>query len=111
MKFFDIYKKPVDFFPHRLQAKKEPIIGAREERAEASRRQATRCASTTWRPNLAPATRTKSAARGHCASVLTALLCCCVEEVRGLRLSKDQLRETYFDGTILNFRPGPVHCH
>ena len=28
MKFFDIYKKPVDFFPHRLQAKKEPMIGA-----------------------------------------------------------------------------------
>ena len=30
-----------------------------------------------------------------------------VQEVRGLKLSKDQLRETYFDGTILNFRSVP----
>eukprot|EP00439_Symbiodinium_sp_Y106_P081433 s2461_g20.t1 len=68
MKFFDIYKKPVDFFPHRLQAGDTVRVYYLEAK---------------------PGSGDK--------------------EVRGLRLSKDQLRETYFDGTILNFR-GEYHA-
>ncbi|CAE7293739.1 rplS [Symbiodinium sp. CCMP2592] len=67
MKFFDIYKKPVDFFPHRLQAGDTVRVYYLEAK---------------------PGSGDK--------------------EVRGIKLSKDQLRETYFDGTILNFR-GEYH--
>ena len=68
MKFFDIYKKPVDFFPHKLQAGDVVRVYYLEAK---------------------PGSGDK--------------------EVRGVRLSKDQLRETYFDGTIINFR-GEYHA-
>ncbi|CAE7715468.1 rplS, partial [Symbiodinium pilosum] len=68
MKFFDMFKKPVDFFPHKLQAGDVVRVYYLEAK---------------------PGSGDK--------------------EVRGLKLSKDQLRETYFDGTIINFR-GDYHA-
>ena len=85
-------------------------VGVRIGQPKPFCRRATRCACITWRRNLAPVTRTRvTKERRECSkSTATALR---LQEVRGLRLSKDQLRETYFDGTILNFRPGPPAAH
>jgi len=68
MKFFDMFKKPVDFFPHKLQAGDTIRVYYLEAK---------------------PASGDK--------------------ETRSFSVTKDQLRETYFDGTILNFR-GDYHA-
>ncbi|CAJ1331322.1 unnamed protein product [Effrenium voratum] len=68
MKFFDMFKKPVDFFPHKLQAGDTVRVYYLEAKP----------------------------GQGD-------------KEMRGVKLSKDQLRETYFDGTVVNFR-GDYHA-
>ncbi|CAK9050468.1 50S ribosomal protein L19, partial [Durusdinium trenchii] len=67
MKFFDMFKKPKDFFPHKLQAGDTVRVHYLEARPSGDK------------------------------------------ETRSFSVSKDQLRETYFDGTVLNFR-GDYHA-
>lgn len=67
MKFFDMFKKPVDFFPHKLQAGDTIRVHYLEAKPSGDK------------------------------------------ETRSFSVTKDQLRETYFDGTILNFR-GDYHA-
>jgi len=67
MKFFDMFKKPVDFFPHKLQAGDTVRVHYLEAKPSGDK------------------------------------------ETRKFSVTKDQLRETYFDGIVLNVR-GDYHA-